>query len=135
MKKAIHQKNKCSKCERQEIKWFVILPSGLMCNNCVNDLAKIVQGDGPPPIVILDNTGLRCTRAYLMEREPNKSIPRDGTLGGETLLDMSNADQHELLYSIWNVLYPNGDLDHQWSTDELVRIAELFRNAGLGGLK
>lgn len=49
----------------------------------------------------------------------------------EVLHNMSNADKHELLYAIWNTLYPDGDFDHEWSSDELQKIAELFQEAGL----
>jgi len=49
----------------------------------------------------------------------------------EALHNMSNEEKHELLYEIWNTLYPDGDFDHEWSADELEKIAELFQEAGL----
>jgi hypothetical protein len=38
---------------------------------------------------------------------------------------MTLLDNRTLRQKIRDILYPDGDLDHEWSSDELPRIAEL----------
>lgn len=45
---------------------------------------------------------------------------------------MSEEDKTELIHCIWLTLYPDGDMDHEWSSDELPAIAGILSDAGLG---
>lgn len=49
----------------------------------------------------------------------------------EILHEMTNERKHELLYAIWNTLYPDGDFENEWSSDELEEISKLLKEAGL----
>lgn len=49
------------------------------------------------------------------------------------LHSMSEDDKTDIIYSIWNTLYPDGDMSHEWSSDELETIAGILKDAGLGG--
>ena len=49
------------------------------------------------------------------------------------LHNMSTDDKTNIIYCIWNTLYPDGDMNHEWSSDELDKIAGILKDAGLGG--
>jgi hypothetical protein len=44
---------------------------------------------------------------------------------------MSSEDQHELIFTIYATLYPNDNLDYEWSPDELDKLAGILKDAGL----
>ena len=49
----------------------------------------------------------------------------------QRLEQASADDKDEILRCIWLTLYPGGDLDHEWSPDELQSIAGIFADADL----